>query len=73
MMGHWLSAATRIYAQTDDQLVGESGLYREGISQLSGGRRRRVAGRISAIVLEQNGERKWVWAPHYTVHKLLMG
>ncbi len=74
MMGHWLSAASRIYAQTKDGQVKAKADYI--VAELSrcqeaGG------GEWLAAFPEKFMERlisgKWVWAPHYTIHKLLMG
>ncbi|MBD0381489.1 glycoside hydrolase family 127 protein [Paenibacillus sp. WST5] len=74
MMGHWLSAAARIYAQKDDKIVKSKADH--------------IVGELAKCQRENGGEwlaafpesfmhrvagGKWVWAPHYTVHKLFMG
>ncbi|QYR24243.1 glycoside hydrolase family 127 protein [Paenibacillus sp. sptzw28] len=74
MMGHWLSAAARIYAQTGDNLVKSKADYivsELGRCQLEIGNGWLAAFPETYMDRVVNG--KWVWAPHYTVHKLLMG
>ncbi|WP_019636750.1 beta-L-arabinofuranosidase domain-containing protein [Paenibacillus fonticola] len=72
--GHWLSAAAKIFAQTNDQLVKAKADF--------------IVAELAKCQVENGGEwlaafpesymyriakGKWVWAPHYTIHKLLMG
>ena len=73
-LGHWLSAAARIYAATGDaeirakadRIVSEIGhCQRE-----NGGE---WAGSIPSDYLEWIARGKHAWAPHYTIHKTLMG
>jgi DUF1680 family protein len=74
MMGHWLSAASRIYAQTGDLLVKAKAdhiVSELGRCQLAIG-----SGWLAAFpetYMHRVADGKWVWAPHYTVHKLLTG
>lgn len=74
MMGHWLSAAARIYAQTDDQLVKAKADYivKELVrcQEACGGE---WLAAFPQSYMHRMASGKWVWAPHYTLHKLLMG
>lgn len=73
-LGHWLSAAARIYAATGDaeikakadRIVAELGRCQ----QENGGE---WAGSIPEKYLDWIARGKQVWAPHYTIHKTLMG
>lgn len=73
-LGHWLSAAARIIAATGDpelaaranHIVAELGRCQ----QENGGE---WAGSIPPKYLDWIARGKRVWAPHYTVHKTLMG
>lgn len=73
-LGHWLSAAARIYAATGDaevkakadHIVAELGRCQ----QENGGE---WAGPIPEKYLDWIARGKQVWAPHYTIHKTLMG
>jgi len=73
-LGHWLSAAARIYAQNDDVeikakadvIVGELALCQAA----NGGE---WAGSIPEKFLQWAAEGRPIWAPHYTLHKTLMG
>lgn len=74
MMGHWLSAAARIYAQTDDLLVKAKAdfVVKElARCQEAGGGEWLAA--FPQSYMHRMAKGKWVWAPHYTIHKLLMG
>jgi DUF1680 family protein len=73
-LGHWLSAAARIYAATQDaemkaradHVVSELARCQEE----NGGE---WAGSIPEKYLDWIARGKRVWAPHYTLHKTLMG
>lgn len=73
-LGHWLSAAARAYAATQDaevkskadRIVSELGRCQ----QENGGE---WAGSIPEKYLDWVAGGKRVWAPHYTLHKTLMG
>jgi hypothetical protein len=73
-LGHWLSAAARYYAATGDMEVKAkadrivSELAR--CQQENGGE---WAGSIPEKYLDWVARGKGVWAPHYTLHKTLMG
>lgn len=74
MMGHWLSAAARIYKQTDDDLVKAKADFI--VSELAKCQEAIGTGFLAAFpetYMHRIVSGKWVWAPHYTVHKLLMG
>ncbi|MFS0726019.1 beta-L-arabinofuranosidase domain-containing protein [Paenibacillus sp. 1P07SE] len=74
IMGHWLSAAARIYARSGDPMVKTkadtivSELAR--CQEAMGGR---WLAAFSESAMHRLTKGKWVWAPHYTIHKLLMG
>ncbi len=73
-LGHWLSAAARLSASTGDaevkakadRIVAELGRCQEA----NGGE---WAGSIPPTYLDRIARGTWVWAPHYTLHKTLMG
>jgi DUF1680 family protein len=73
-LGHWLSAAARVYSATGDaemkakadRIVSELGRCQRE----NGGE---WAGPIPEKYLDWAATGKRVWAPHYTVHKTLMG
>ncbi len=73
-LGHWLSAAAKLYAATGDaevkakadHIVAELGRCQRE----NGGA---WAGPIPAQYLDWIARGKTVWAPHYTLHKTLMG
>ncbi|WP_261800411.1 glycoside hydrolase family 127 protein [Paenibacillus sp. PAMC21692] len=73
-MGHWLSAAARIYAQTNDFMV--KAKADTIVSELARCQEANGGGWLAAFpetFMHRLLNGKWVWAPHYTVHKLLMG
>ena len=73
-LGHWLSAAAKRYAVTGDAEVKGQADYI--ISELARCQRENGgewAGSIPATYLEWVARGKEVWAPHYTLHKTLMG
>lgn len=74
IMGHWLSAAARIYAQTKDMLVKAKADHI--VSELAKCQEANGGEWLAAFpetYMHRLVNGKWVWAPHYTVHKLLMG
>ncbi|MNW35197.1 hypothetical protein D3C74_121880 [compost metagenome] len=73
-MGHWLSAAARIYAQTKDIEVkakADTIVAELAKCQRANGGEWLAAFPETFMHRLVNGQ--WVWAPHYTIHKLLMG
>jgi DUF1680 family protein len=73
-LGHWLSAAARIYAATGDAEV--KAKADRIVSELDRCQRENGgewAGSIPEKYLDWIARGKPVWAPHYTVHKTLMG
>jgi uncharacterized protein len=73
-MGHWLSAAARIYSQTGDMLVKAKADYI--VSELARCQEANGGEWLAAFpetYLHRIVKGKFVWAPHYTIHKLLMG
>ncbi|MFD2328030.1 beta-L-arabinofuranosidase domain-containing protein [Cohnella sp. GCM10020058] len=74
IMGHWLSAAARIYAQTGDRLV--KAKADTIVDELARCQDQNGGGWLAAFpekFMHRASQGKWVWAPHYTIHKLLMG
>ncbi|CAM4478391.1 hypothetical protein FHS16_004874 [Paenibacillus endophyticus] len=74
IMGHWLSAAARIFKQTGDSMVKAKADYI--VAELARCQEAVGTGFLAAFpetYMHRIMNGKWVWAPHYTVHKLLMG
>ena len=73
-LGHWLSAAALLYSATGDERLKSKADY--VVSELkkcadqNGGQ---WAAAIPTKYLDWAAAGKPVWAPHYTIHKLLMG
>ena len=73
-LGHWLSAAARIYATTGDQEI--KARADRIVSEIACCQRENGgewAGSIPPKYLKWIARGKRVWAPHYTLHKTLMG
>jgi len=73
-LGHWLSAAARIYAATGDAEIKAKADHI--VSELGRCQRENGgewAGSIPERYLDWVARGKKVWAPHYTLHKTLMG
>jgi len=73
-LGHWLSAAARIYAATKDMEVKAKADYI--VKELARCQRENGgewAGSTPEKYFHWIAQGKWVWAPHYTVHKTFMG
>jgi DUF1680 family protein len=74
MMGHWLSAAARIYAQTKDMMVKAKADHI--VAELARCQEANGGEWLAAFpesYMHRIAKGKWVWAPHYTIHKLFMG
>ncbi|WP_312149094.1 beta-L-arabinofuranosidase domain-containing protein, partial [Paenibacillus odorifer] len=74
IMGHWLSAAAHVYVQTDDPLVKAKADYI--VSELARCQEANGGEWLAAFpetYMYRIAKGKFVWAPHYTIHKLLMG
>ena len=74
IMGHWLSAAARIYAQTDDMRVKAKADHI--VNELAKCQEANGGEWLAAFpetYMHRIANGKYVWAPHYTIHKLLMG
>ena len=73
-LGHWLSAAAYISAASSDAEVG--GKLARIVSELARVQKEN-GGRWAASIPERYlywvAQKKPVWAPHYTIHKTLMG
>ncbi len=72
--GHWLSAAARIYAQTGDlDIKSKADAFVSELARCQKENGGEWAGPIPIQYLEWIARGKHVWAPHYTLHKTLMG
>ncbi len=73
-LGHWLSAAASIYASTGDQEVkGKADFIVSELARCQVENGGEWAGSIPEKYLDWAARGKPVWAPHYTLHKTLMG
>jgi DUF1680 family protein len=73
-LGHWLSAAARIYANTGDaELKGKADRIVSELARCQEENGGEWAGSVPAKYLDWVASGKRVWAPHYTLHKTLMG
>ncbi|OCT12748.1 hypothetical protein A8709_30355 [Paenibacillus pectinilyticus] len=74
MMGHWLSAAARIYAQTEDLLVkAKADCIVQELARCQEANGGEWLAAFPESYMNRIAKGKYVWAPHYTIHKLLMG
>lgn len=72
--GHYLSAAAMIYAATGDtEIKGRADAMVEDLARCQREHGDGWAGSIPEKFLDWIARGKPVWAPHYTVHKTLMG
>ena len=73
-LGHWLSAAASIAANTGDQEIkGKADFIVAELARCQAENGGEWAGSIPEKYLEFAARGKPVWAPHYTLHKTLMG
>ena len=73
-LGHWLSAAAKRYAATGDtELKGKADHIVAELARCQRENGGEWAGSIPTQYLDWIARGKKVWAPHYTVHKTLMG
>jgi DUF1680 family protein len=73
-LGHWLSAAARIYASTGDaEVKGKADWIVSELARCQAENGGEWAGSIPEKYLDWVARGKRVWAPHYTLHKTLMG
>ncbi|ACT00644.1 beta-L-arabinofuranosidase domain-containing protein [Paenibacillus sp. JDR-2] len=74
IMGHWLSAAAQIYAQTSDALVKAKADYIvEELVRCQEANGGEWLAAFPESYMHRIAKGSFVWAPHYTIHKLLMG
>ncbi|CAN7723861.1 beta-L-arabinofuranosidase domain-containing protein [Paenibacillus sp. LjRoot56] len=74
MMGHWLSAAASIYAQTEDRLVkAKADFIVQELARCQEANGGEWLAAFPESYMNRIAKGKYVWAPHYTIHKLLMG
>lgn len=74
ILGHWLSAAARIYGQTGDERVKAKADHI--VSELARCQKANGGEWLASFpesYMHRIASGKWVWAPHYTIHKLIMG
>jgi hypothetical protein len=73
-LGHWLSAAAKRFAATGDaELKGKADHIVAELARCQQENGGEWAGSIPAHYLDWVARGKEVWAPHYTLHKTLMG
>jgi len=73
-LGHWLSAAARMYANTGDaQVKAKADHIVSELARCQEENGGEWAGPIPEKYLDWIARGKRVWAPHYTLHKTLMG
>lgn len=73
-LGHWLSAAAKLYAATNDgEAKGKADWIVEELSRCQVQNGGEWVGSIPEKYLHWIVDGKSVWAPHYTLHKTLMG
>jgi DUF1680 family protein len=73
-LGHWLSAAARIYASTGDvEVKGKADRIVAELARCQEENGGEWVGSIPEKYLDWVARGKRVWAPHYTLHKTLMG
>jgi hypothetical protein len=73
-LGHWLSAAAKVYAQTgDEELRAKTARIVRELARCQEANGGEWAAAIPEVFFHRIAEGKKVWAPHYTVHKLFMG
>jgi len=73
-LGHWLSAAARIYAGTGDvEVKGKADRIVSELARCQQENGGEWVGSIPEKYLDWIARGKRVWAPHYTLHKTLMG
>jgi hypothetical protein len=73
-LGHWLSAAASLAANTGDQEIkGKADYIISELARCQQENGGEWAGSIPEKYLDWVARGKHVWAPHYTLHKTLMG
>ena len=73
-LGHWLSAAARVYAATGDaEVKGKADRIVSELARCQKENGGEWAGSIPEKYLEWIARGKSVWAPQYTIHKTFMG
>jgi uncharacterized protein len=73
-LGHWLSAAAYMFANTGDQEIkGKADYIISELARCQQENGGEWAGSIPEKYLDWVARGKPVWAPHYTLHKTLMG
>jgi hypothetical protein len=73
-LGHWLSAASIHAAATGDRETrGKAEAIVDGLALCQEANGGEWLGSIPEKYLELVAKGRWVWAPHYTVHKTFMG
>jgi DUF1680 family protein len=73
-LGHWLSAAARLSAATGDaEVKAKADHIVAELARCQAANGGEWAGSIPEKYFDWLARGRWVWAPHYTVHKTLMG
>jgi hypothetical protein len=73
-LGHWLSGAARTYATTGDaEIKAKADWVVSEVARCQRENGGEWAGSVPPTYLEWIARGKYAWAPHYTIHKTLMG
>ena len=73
-LGHWLSAAARVWAATgDEQIKAKADAIVAELARIQDRNGNGWAGSIPEKYLDKIVKKQQIWAPHYTLHKTLMG
>lgn len=73
-LGHWLSAASKIYRETSDPVIfGKMEEVLNGLSQCQEANGNGWVASIPEKYMKKMEQNEPVWAPHYTIHKTMMG
>ncbi|MEN9938938.1 MAG: hypothetical protein RLZZ387_5517 [Chloroflexota bacterium] len=73
-LGHWLSAAASLYAATGDaEAKAKANVIVSELARCQEANGGEWAGSIPEKYLDWIARGRQIWAPHYTVHKTLMG
>jgi len=74
IVGHYMSAcAMYAFFQADVELRGRAMQMVDGLALCQSENENGWCGSIPPVYLDRIARGKWVWAPHYNVHKTMMG
>ncbi len=73
-LGHWLSAAAYIYAESADmEIKAKADLIIKELAECQKNNGGEWAGSIPEKYFDLMAKGEWIWSPQYTIHKTLMG